>query len=219
MKRISIFLLVALACAAVIGGCGEEAGAGAGIVVEKVDGYKPDLPPVPKIPKPDVPETYSDSSYSVYGLRKSVTKTMDSPVTVTAYIARLYEKPVCPEGITCHTLMPHLFLADDANESLEKRYLRLVGYAQSFKEMETEKENDEAGKEKELPEGVFLPPVIWDWRLGHKYKISGTFTRQSGSGFMDTDGLLEYEKHECLDCPTPEEDEAAKKEAAAAEKK
>lgn len=212
MKRFSLLVLVALACSLVLASCTEEE-EGTAVVVEKVDGYKPDLPPVPKIPQPDVPETYSDSSYSVYGLRKNVTKTMNTPVTVTAYIAKIYQKPECPEGITCHTLMPHLFLADDPNESLEKRYLRLVGYAQSFKEMEDEKENDEAGKDKELPEGVFLPPVVWDWRQGHKYKITGTFTRQAGSGFMDTDGLIEYGKHECLDCPTEEEEEAAAEEA------
>ena len=35
---------------------------------------------------------------------------------------------------------------------------------------------------------------------------SGTarFARQSGDGFMDGDGLLEYQKHQCLDCPPPE---------------
>ena len=210
MKRIVLFCLTGLVCAVFLFACEEEETTT--LVVEQISGYQADLPPVPKIPKPNVPETYSDGSYSVYGLRRNVSKTMDTPVTVTAYIAKIYQKPVCPEGITCHTLMPHLFFADDPNESMHRRYLRLVGYAQSFKEMEDEQANDEAGKVRDLPEGVYLPPVIWDWRQGHKYKITASFSRQSGAGFMDTDGLLEYDKHECLDCPTDEEDEAAVKE-------
>ena len=79
---------------------------------------------------------------------------MDQLVTVTAFIAKTYKKPECAEGITCHTLMPHLFLADEAGEQLQKRHLRLVGYAQSFKEMETEQYNQEMGKEVELPEAL-----------------------------------------------------------------
>jgi hypothetical protein len=211
MKRIVFFCLMGLVCVVFLFACEEEEGQSL-VVVEQIDDYQADLPPVPKISVPDVPETYSDGSYSVFGVRRNVSKTMDTPVTVTAYIANVYQKPVCPEGITCHTLMPHLFLADDPNESMHRRYLRLVGYAQSFKEMEDEQANDEAGKERELPEGVYLPPVIWDWRQGHKYKITGSFSRQSGAGFMDTDGLMEYDKHECLDCPAEDEDEAAEKE-------
>jgi hypothetical protein len=29
---------------------------------------------------------------------------------------------------------------------------------------------------------------------------------------MDTDGLLEYDKHECLDCPEEDEEEVKKEE-------
>jgi len=220
MKRISVISLFAvLVSTLVFAGCNDKGAGASSVSVEKISGYKANLPPVPSIPKPNVPETYGDSSYSVYGLRKNVSKTMDTQVTVTAYIAKIYEKPICPEGQTCHTLMPHLFLADEQGEKLEKRYLRLVGYAQSFKEMEDEQYNEEQGKERELPEGVYLAPVVWDWRLGHKYKITGTFSRQSGSGFMDTDGLLSFDTRECLDCPTEEEDEAAAKEAAKKGKK
>lgn len=216
MKRIAKRIAIASALLASVGlvaaACGGEEEDSGPVVVEQVEGYKPDLPPVPTIPEPDVPETYSDSSYSVYGLRKNMNKTIDQVVTVTAYITKIYEKPECPEGETCHTLMPHLWLADEKDEPLEKRWLKLVGYAQSFQEMEDEKENAEAGKEKDLPEGVYLPPVVWDWRLGHKYKITGRFTRESGSGFKDADGLLEYDEHECLDCPAEDEEEEEKEE-------
>lgn len=213
MKRIAVIVVCFLALAAcfALAGC-DEGAAGSKVVVERVDGYKPNLPPIPSIPKPNVPETYDDGSYSVYGLRKKIGNTINNQVTVTAFIAKMYEKPVCPEGKTCHTLMPHLFLADDKDEEMARRHLRLVGYARSFKEMEDEKEAFEKGEEaKELPEGVYLPPVVWDWRPGHKYKITGMFTRQSGEGFMDTDGLLDYQEHECLDCPVEEEEEEGKK--------
>ncbi len=210
MNRIALFALFALALALFICSCSGE-GFERKISAEEVAAYKPNLPAVPTIPKPSTPETFSDGSYSVYGLRRAIRSTINQQVSVTAYIAKIYQKPECPEGQTCHTLMPHLFLADEASETLERRHLRLVGYAQSFKEMEEEKEAEEKGDAKELPEGVFLPPVVWDWRQGHKYKIKGTFTRQSGAGFMQTDGLLDYESHECLDCPAEEEDEKNKK--------
>ncbi|MDJ0766042.1 MAG: hypothetical protein QNJ97_23860 [Myxococcota bacterium] len=205
MKQIAFASVLVVLCVFGIMGCPEEA-VQKKVVVEEVKLQKPNLPSVPTIPKPTVPETHSDGTFSVYGLRRGIEKTIETQASVTAYIAKIYEKPQCPEGQTCHTLMPHLFLADERDEKLERRLLRLVGYAQNFKEMEEERERVEKGEEpKELPEGVYLPPVIWDWRLGHKYKITGRFTRQSGAGFMATDGLLEYGSHECLDCPAEEE--------------
>jgi hypothetical protein len=105
-----------------------------------------------------------------------------------------------------------VFLADKKDESIDRYLIKLVGFASSFKEMETEKENAESGKVKELPEGVYLAPVVWDWRVGHKYRITGRFSRASGAGFKDADGLIEYDSHECLDCPVeePKEGEAPK---------
>ncbi|MBN2340313.1 MAG: hypothetical protein JXX29_15880 [Deltaproteobacteria bacterium] len=204
MKRITVVCLVLVSALFILSSCKEEAAGN--VKVTKMDGYKPNLPPVPSIPKPSAPETYSDGSYSVYGLRKNVGKTMNSQVEVTAYLVNIYQKPVCEEGQTCHTMMPHVYLADEQGEKLQKRQIRLVGFAQSFKEMEDEKENDLSGREpEELPEGVYLPPVVWDWRQGQKYKIKAVFVNRSSSGFMDADGLLEYKGHECLDCPAEEE--------------
>ncbi|MBN2717297.1 MAG: hypothetical protein JXX14_15695 [Deltaproteobacteria bacterium] len=205
MKRITVVCLAVLTSLFVFSACGEEDGT-SNVQVTQASGYKPNLPPVPSIPKPSVPETYSDGSYSIYGLRKNVGKTMNTQVEVTAYIVKVYEKPECAEGQTCHVMMPHLYLADEQGEKLTKRHIRLVGFAQSFKEMEDEKERDLKGQEpEELPEGVYLPPVVWDWRVGQKYKIKAAFVNRSSAGFMDTDGLLEYKGHECLDCPAEEE--------------
>lgn len=204
MKR-TICVLAIVFSAGLAFGC-KESQTGKKVVVEEVKAPKPALPQVPSIPKPTAPETYSDGTYSVYGLRKNIVKTIETQVTLTAYIVEVYQKPVCAEGVTCHVLMPHLWLADEPGEKLDRRRMRLVGYAKSFKEMEDQKEKDEKGIEDEpLPDGVYLPPVIWDWREGHKYKITGNFTRQSGEGFMTTDGLMEYSAHECLDCPIEEE--------------
>jgi hypothetical protein len=226
MKRMSACVVVALVACLVFDGCKKEA-KGPKVEVEKIETYKANLPPVPKIPVPNVPMTYGDSSYSVYGARKSREKALDTTITVTGYLARVYEKPVCAEGAPCRIEMPHVFLADDPKETLDKRLMRVVGFAQSFQEMEDARAIA-ANPEKVHEVGEFLVPIEWDWQLGHKYKITGRFTQQSAVGFMDPDGLLDYQGRECLDCPppkTPEELQAiieaetkAKEEAAKAKK-
>jgi hypothetical protein len=210
MKQIAFSCVVTLVCAVVFAGCNDNQ-ASKQVTMEEVKAYKPNLPSVPTIPRPSVEEMYSDGSYSIYGMRKAINKTIETQLTVTAYVVKIYERPVCAEGQTCNTLMPHLFLADQPDEKIERRLLRLVGYANNFQEMDEQKERDEKGeKEEPLPDGTLRPPIIWNWQLGHKYKVSGRFTRQSGAGFMDTDGVLEYELHQCMDCP-PEEEKPAKK--------
>jgi hypothetical protein len=205
MKRMSAWCLVALAACMVVGGCKKKA-EGPKVEVEKIETYKPNLPPVPKVPKLNVAETYSDGSYSVYGVRKAGEKALDLTVVVTGYISKIYEKPNCPPGLRCRIEMPYFYLADNPKETLDKHMIRVVGYAQSFKEMEEQKAIDEdPTKMKEL--GVDLVPIVWDWRLGQKYRITARFTRQSATGFMEPDGLLDYQKHECLDCPPPTEEE------------
>jgi len=205
MKRMSACFLIALAGCLILGGC-EKKTQGPKVEVEKIETYKPNLPAVPKVPKPNVAETYSDGSYSVFGVRKAGEKALDLTVTITGYIAKIYDKPVCPEGQRCRIEMPHFYLADDPKETLDKHMMKVVGYAQSFKEMEEEKAIDLDPK-KLRDVGEALVPIVWDWRLGQKYRITGRFTHQSATGFMEPDGLLDYQKHECLDCPPPTEEE------------
>jgi hypothetical protein len=206
----AVFVLLLVVCALGSSGCNvvENAPGVKKLVVEEVGAYKPDLPAIPIIPKPAVAETFSDGSYSVYGLRKKIRNTVETKVTVTAYIAKIYEKPDCQEGQPCHVLMPHLFLADEQDEDMDRRLLRLVGYAQSFREME-EAEAASKKRPKKQPETedgeVPLPKIVWDWKTGHKYRVSGLFTRRSASGFMDTDGMIEFESYECLDCVAEKE--------------
>jgi len=201
MKRTFACIAVALVACLVFDGCKKQA-KGPKIEVEKIETYKANLPPVPKIPVPNVPMTYGDSSYSVFGARKSREKAFDTTITVTGYIAKLYEKPVCPDPSRCRVEMPHIWLADDPKETLDKRLMPVVGYAQSFLEMEDARAlAADPSKATEL--GEFLVPIVWDWKLGHKYKITGRFSQQSAIGFMDPDGVLDYQGHECLDCPPP----------------
>lgn len=205
MRWISAFSLVALASLLVLCGC-EKKASGPKVEVEKIETYKPNLPPIPNVPKPNVAETFSDGSYSVFGVRKAGEKALDLTVTVTGYIARMYEKPNCAPGLRCRVEMPHFYLADKPDETIDKHMMKVVGYAISFKEMEDQKAIDmDPKKMEEL--GLDLVPIVWDWRKGHKYRITGRFTHQSLSGFMEPDGLLDYQSHECLDCPPPTEDE------------
>jgi hypothetical protein len=201
MKRMSACVAVILVAGLAFGGC-EKQSKGPKVEVEKIEMYKANLPPVPKIPVPNVPMTYGDSSYSVFGARKSREKTFDTTITVTGYIAKIYEKPVCPEGTPCRVEMPHIWLADDPKETLDKRLLPVVGFAQSFQEM-TDARALAADPSKATELGEFLVPIVWDWKLGHKYKITGRFAQQSAIGFMDPDGVMDYQGHECLDCPPP----------------
>jgi len=173
----------------------------------EIGSFTPNLPAVPNVPPPRHPITYPDGTYSVYGARKRIDQLINTDIKLTAYVAKQYEPPECPEGRTCPPpAMPHLWLADEAEETDPIKMLTVVGYANSQLEMEEAKEDHEAGKVKELPEGVYLPPVVFDWETGHKYEVKGTFTRISGAGFLRTEGLLDYAEHKCLDCPEEEEE-------------
>jgi hypothetical protein len=208
MKRMSACVAVALAACLVMSGC-EKKAKGPKVDVEKIETYKANLPPVPKIPVPNVPITYGDSSYSVFGARKSKEKALDTTITVTAYLAKNYDKPACAGSAQCRVEMPHFYLADDPKETLEKRLMLVVGYAQSFLEMEDARAIA-ADPSKVHEVGEFLVPIEWDWQLGRKYKITGRFVQQSAVGFMDPDGLLDYQGRECLDCPPPKTPEELK---------
>jgi len=179
---------------------------------EKPPDFQPNLPTVPTITIPNVPINYPDGSYSVYGLRKKKKETMRQRVKVKGIVVEIYQKPVCPEGKTCPPAkMPHLWIADTMGETNPKYRLAVVGYAEGFQQMEKCKEDALKGIVQEIPEGVELPPCVWDFELGHQYMIDGWFTMISSHGFQDSDGLLEYKDHKCLDCPPPEEKTQKKK--------
>ncbi len=169
---------------------------------EKPPDFVPNLPAVPTITIPNVPVNFPDGSYSVFGLRKKQKETLRQRVRVTAMVVEIYQKPFCPEGKTCPPAkMPHLYLADTIGEKNPKYRLTLVGYAEGFQQMAKCKEDAEKGVVQEIPEGVELPPCVWDFEIGRKYLLDGWYTIISSHGFQDSDGLMEYKDHKCLDCP------------------
>jgi hypothetical protein len=76
------------------------------------------------------------------------------------------------------------------------------------------REDAEKGIVQDIPEGVELPPCVWDFEVGRRYMVEGWFNVVSGHGFQDSDGLLDYKDHKCLDCPPPPEAADAKKKGA-----
>ena len=209
MRTRPMKVLVWTAAAALLAACGNTT------VLpkeEKAPDFVPNLPAVPTIQVPNVAINFSDGSYSVFGMRKKIKETMLQRIRVTAYVVELYQKPFCAEGKTCPPAkMPHLWLADTMGEKNPKYRLTLVGFADGFQQMAQCKEDAQKGIVQELPEGVELPPCVWDFEQGHKYMVDGWFRMISAAGFQDSDGLLEYKDHKCLDCPPPEETLGKKK--------
>src|SRR5688572_11539396 len=64
--------------------CGE--GPAADLTIERLPDVTPNVPAVPTLPPPPYPVQYPDNSYSVYGLRRRESTTMDTDVQVTGYI-------------------------------------------------------------------------------------------------------------------------------------
>lgn len=190
----------------ILAACGDNQSA---VVTEELPELQPNLPPVPKVPPPAHPLQYDDGTWTVYGLRKRLRQNINEEVRVKAYVVKVFTPEPCPEDRTCPPPpMPHLWLGDDLDETSTRKLIRLVGYAQSQDEMDTardEAEKNRGREPEEQPPG--LPPLIYDWQQGKMYRIKGRFTRASGVGFADSEGLLEYMEHECLDCPEEEEEE------------
>jgi hypothetical protein len=128
------------------------------------------LPPSPSFQKEHAPERYTDSSYSVYGLRKNIKDTIDKQVRVKGFIIEVYECPPCPKGTTCPACnKPHLFLGDRANSSKEDALL-VADFP--LEDPKTKKK------------------LTFD--TGMQYFVTGVFSKTSGTGFSSSDGLLVY---------------------------
>ena len=177
------------------------------VVEQDLPDIRPNLPAIPNVPPPRHKIQYGDGTWSVYGLRKRIAQNIGEEVRVKAYVVKIYEPQECPEGRTCPpSPMPHLWLGDDHEQTKERRLLRLVGYANSQEEMDQAREDHEKGVEPDEEEIAAGIKIIWDWQQGKQYVVKGRFARSSGTGFMFSEGLLEYMDHECLDCPPPEDD-------------
>ncbi|MET0343323.1 MAG: hypothetical protein ABW252_20100 [Polyangiales bacterium] len=203
MNRSRVWMLAPLLSATLLSsnGCDKSSG-GAAVEVEKLPDIKPDLPAVPTLPPPPHPVQYPDGAYSVFGLRKRIKNTMDTEVDLTAYVVETYRAPECPEGKQCpQARAPHVYLADAKGDEGEKRIL-LVGYAENQKAIDEALVAKKKGKYKPPPAESGMLPIPTDLFPGAKVKVKARFTRVSGAGFAQSDGLLDYRAHTAIEPPT-----------------
>jgi hypothetical protein len=156
-------------------GCSSsEGGAKIGDEPEQVQlpQIKVNLPPSPSFQKEHAPERYTDSAYSVYGVRKNMATALNKEVRVKGFLLEVYECPPCPKGSKCKDCdKPHFFLSDRANGPKEEA-LMVTDYP---------KEDPETKKK-----------LTFD--VGSQYYVIGTFTKLSAAGFQNSDGLLAYKE-------------------------
>jgi hypothetical protein len=204
MKLLSWVLCVcAIASVPMFSAC--EQTASAKVQVEKLPDVKPSLPPVPTIPPPPFPIQYSDQSYSVYGLRRAIRRTISSDVNVTGYITKVFTPAECPPKEKCPLPpAPHIWIADTKTEADATKLLLVGGYAENQKALdEALKESTKKNKKAAPPEDTGLLPVPTDLFLGAKIKLKGKFTYMSGAGFQSSEGVLDYAGHETLEPGEP----------------
>lgn len=214
MKVLSWMLCVCVIASLPIISVGEQTASAQQVAVEKLPDVKPNLPPVPTIPPPPFPIQYSDQSYSVYGLRRAIRRTINNEVTVTGYIAKVFIPPVCPpEGTPAKEAKtfkcplppaPHIWVADTKQETDNTKMVLVGGYAENQKAIDDAIADAKKPKKKAPPpEETGLIPVPTDLFQGAKIKLKGRFTYMSGAGFQSSEGVLDYGGHETLEPGEP----------------
>jgi len=195
-------VLCVVALTAPMFACSDGASA-SNLQVERLPDVRPNLPPVPTLPPPPYPVQYPDQSYSVYGVRKRIRNTMDTEVTLTGYIVEIYQAPECPEGHTCPPpRVPHLWMADAPNETDAAKRITLVGYAENQQQIDDAIAHRGQPQHSTDAEQAGILPIPTDFGIGAKIKVHAQFTRVSGTGFSESEGVLEYRGHETLQ-PAP----------------
>jgi hypothetical protein len=215
MNRLSRILCALALLGLVLPVAGCEKAAEAKVQVEKLPEVKPSLPGVPTLPPPPHPTQYSDQSYTVYGLRRQLRKTIDTDVSVTGYIAKVFVPPECPPKQQCPLPpAPHMWMSDVQGETDETKLLLVAGYAENQAAIDDAIKAAKKGKkptEEELKEqqDMGILPIPTDFYAGAKVKVTGRFSYISGSGFQSSEGVLTYGGHETLE-PAPQAEAAAK---------
>jgi hypothetical protein len=173
--------------------------------VEKLSEFTPNLPSVPTIPPPPYPTQYPDGSYSVYGVRKMLRNTLNTALSITGYISKVFQPPECPEGQRCPTpAAPHLWISDAPDEENEDKLLLVAGYAENQNQIDEAIEAAMKGQPLEVPEGSDAPPIPVDLFKGAKVKFQGSFAYSTGGfgagarGFQSSEGVLSYTTHTIL---------------------
>jgi hypothetical protein len=222
MKALSwILCLFAVASfTGALAGC--EQTASAKVPVEKLPEVHASLPPVPTIPPAPYPVQYPDQSYSVYGLRRALRRTINTEVSVTAYIAKVFTPPECPPKEKCPLPpAPHIWLGDSKTETDQTKMVLVGGYAENQAAIdEAIKEAAKGKKGKEPPpEDTGIVPIPVDLFQGAKIKLKGRFSFMSGAGFQSSEGVLDYGGHELLEPGVPPEPPPASAGKAGGKKK
>jgi hypothetical protein len=138
------------------------------------------------------------SDYTVYGLRARARTTMDTEVTLLGYIVDIYQPPECPDGDRCPPASaPHMWIADEPGEAEASKRLMVVGYAENQVAIDDAIKEAQRGRTPEPIPGVV--PIPTDFAVGAKVKVNGRFTRVSGMGFNNSEGLLDYRGHETVE--------------------
>ena len=128
------------------------------------------LPPPPSFEKEHAPEKYSDGTYSIYGIRKNIKDTINKQGKVRAFILEVYKCPECPKGKECPACeRRHLWISDRAN-GIKDKAMMVVDYP----------EKDPTTKKK------------MEFTSGVQYYFTGVFTKNSGTGFSTSEGLMAY---------------------------
>lgn len=171
------------------------------VEVERLPDPEPNLPSVPRIPPPAHPPRYDDGTYSVYGLRRMMSTTMDQEVEVTGYIVEIYQRPDCDDEENCSTAVaPHIFLADSVGETDADKRILVAGYATRQSEVEDAvRRARRRRRPMEEPGPNDPPPIPTDFAEGNKVRLRGQFQRYSNVGFQSTNGLLEYRFHRTVE--------------------
>ncbi|MDB4987083.1 MAG: hypothetical protein JWN04_2261 [Myxococcaceae bacterium] len=209
----SLSPLPAAALALMLLGAACDTASGSAVEVEKLPDIKPNLPAVPTLPPPPYAVQYPDSSYSLFGLRKRIKTTMDTDVELTAYVVETYVPPECPEGKNCPPARaPHVYLADAKSETDPAKRILLVGYAENQIAIDEAIIAKKKGKYKPPDPESGILPIPTDLFPDAKVKVKARFARVSGSGFAQSDGLLDYRAHTTIEPPAvvPEPKPAAK---------
>ncbi len=177
--------------------------------VERLPEVNPTLPPVPTLPPPPHPVTLADSSYTIYGLRRRLSSTIDNENAVTGYIVDIYQPPECEsrrgQPPCPPPTAPHMWIADVRGESDRGKQLQVVGYAENQESIDEVLELVARGRYEPPDPETGQIPIPTDLAVGNKVKVTGRFVRVSGIGFNSSEGLLEYRGHETLEAVNAEE--------------
>lgn len=205
MQRFSALLCVGALLGGTVVGCDKTAEAK--VQVEKLPDVTPTLPPVPTLPPPPFPIQYGDQSYSVFGLRRAMRRTITTDVEVTGYIAEVFQPPECEKGKKCPLPpAPHIWVADTKEETDHAKMLLVAGYAENQAAIDDARKAARKGKLELPPEDSGLLPVPVDFLKGAKIKVKGHFAYMSSSGFQSSEGVLGYNGHQTLE-PSPDQEE------------